>query len=90
MSLLGKYTKGWQFRTSTPAFEPGSEYRVVITGFDDAGGTAVARVGDSVLHVEDAGRAHVDAIARVRVTEFDGNEHVGRAELVEVVGETTY
>lgn len=90
MSALRKFMEGWHFRTTTPDFEPGSEYRVVITGYDDRNGAAVARVGDSVLHVDDIGRAYVDAIARVRVTEFDRNEHVGRAELVEVVGETTY
>lgn len=90
MSLLDKYLAGWRIRSSTPDFEPGEEYRVVITGYDDAEDAAIARVGDSVLYVDDTRPAHVDTIVRIRVTEFDSNDHAGRAELLEVVGETTY
>lgn len=90
MSLVEKYFKGWHLRTATPDFEPGEEYRVVITNYDDAERAAYARVGDTKLFVDDTGRDYLDKIARVRVTEFDGNGHSGRAELLEVVGETTY
>lgn len=90
MSLLEKYLKGWQFRTTTPDFEVGEEYRVVITGYDETEQRAVARVGDTVLYLEDTQPAHVDTVAEVRITEFDANEHTGSAEVVDVVGETTY
>ncbi|QLG60408.1 DUF7513 family protein [Halorarum salinum] len=88
MSLFGKYLKGWQFRSANPSFEVGQELTAMITGTD--GDTPVARVGDTILRVPDAPRTAVDKRVRLRVTEFDGNEHEGTAELVEVVGETTF
>lgn len=90
MSLVEKYFRGWRRRSSTPDFEPGEEYRVVLTGYNETERAAVARVGDTEIYVDDTSRDYVDKIARVRVTEFDDNGHSGRAELVEVVGETTY
>jgi hypothetical protein len=90
MSALSKFLRGWQFRTSTPGLETGAELSVQVTGYDDGEGAAVARIGDTRLLIDGTSRDHVDKIAHVVVTEFDDGEHVGRARLREVVGETTY
>lgn len=90
MSLLKKYLTGWQFRTTTPDFEVGEEYRVVITGYDETEQLAMARVGDTVLYLENTQPDHVDTVAKIRITEFDENEHTGSAEVVDIVGKTTY
>lgn len=82
--------KGWQFRTRTPRLEPGQEVSVMLTDYDAEAGAAVARIGDTRLVVEGTGADHLDKIVHVRVSEFDDEQHVGRAELTEVVSETTY
>lgn len=88
MSWLEKYLAGWSFRTATPTFEPGQELAVIITGFD--GDTALARVGDTVLHVEEAPAAALDARVRIEILEFDENEFVGRATFLDLLGEGTF
>lgn len=88
MSLLEKYTKGWSFRTNTPAFEEGDEISVYVTGIED--GTPVARIGDTKLRVTDAPSELVDKRVLLRVTSFDDDAHVGEAEYLEVVGESAF
>lgn len=88
MSLLEKYLKGWSFRTSRPSFEPDEELTVIVSEYDD--GSPVARIGDTVLHVDDVPPNAIDRRVRVRVTEFDENEHDGRATYLETVGETAF
>ncbi|MCO8244420.1 MULTISPECIES: hypothetical protein [unclassified Haladaptatus] len=83
MSLLDKYLAGWSFRTSTPTFEVGEEIDVYLTG--QRNGTATARVGDTILRVEGAPPGKVDDRVRLRVEEFDANEHRGRATFVETI-----
>lgn len=83
MSLLDKYLAGWSFRTNKPEFEAGEEIDVYLTGHRN--GTATARVGDTILHVEGAPSNAVDERVRLRVEEFDANEHVGRATFVEAL-----
>jgi hypothetical protein len=90
VSLVEKYLHGWQFRSTTPNFEVGGEYQVVLTGSDETERAAVARLGDSKIDVDDTDRDYVDTIAQVRVTEFDYDDNARRAELLEMVGETTY
>lgn len=63
---------------------------MVLTGYDENERAAVARVGDSKIHVDDTDRDNVDTIAQVRVTQFDSDDNAGRAELLDVVSETTY
>jgi hypothetical protein len=90
VSLVEKYLHGWQFRSTTPNFEVGGDYQVVLTGSDETERAAVARLGDSKIDVDDTDRDYVDTIAQVRVTEFDYDDKARRAELLDVVGETTY
>jgi len=88
MSLLEKYFAGVGFRTSTPAFEPGEEISAFVTGYD--GDTPVARIGDTVLRVEDAPADAVDARARLRVESFDEAAHTGTATYLERTGESAF
>lgn len=90
MSLLGKYLQGWRFRGSRPSLEPGSEVNVFITEYDDTEGTAIARIGDSRLYVDGAGRELLEKRVRVSVSEFDEAAGVGRGEFVRVIGESSY
>ena len=86
--MIEKYLEGWSFRSATPTFEPGEEITVVLTGV--RGDDVVARVGDSLLAVDGATPEDVDRRAKITVTEFDDNDHDGRAELLDIVGETTF
>lgn len=88
MSLLGKYTKGWRLRSSNPSFDPGQEIELFLTGVE--GDTVVARVGDTKIRVPNASREYLDTRCRLRITEFDENNHVGEAEFVEKIGESAF
>lgn len=81
MTVLSKFLHGWQFRTATPSLETGAELTVQVTGYDRGEGAAVARIGDTRLLIDGAGPDHVDGLARITVTEFDDEAHVGRARL---------
>ncbi|WP_330630555.1 DUF7513 family protein [Halocatena halophila] len=81
MSLLEKYLKGWQFRTNTPAFEPGESVELFV--FDVIDGTPVASVGDTKLFIEDAPPELAGSRAIVEITSFDDQEHTGSAKLLE-------
>ena len=85
-----KYLKGCQFRTAKPRFDPGQELSLIITDYDHEADDAVAQVGDTRIHIEDTSSDIVDMKARIEVTDFDDNDHVGTAELIEVIGETMY
>lgn len=88
MSLLGKYLKGWSFRTSRPSFDVDDEIQVFLTGVQD--GDVVARVGDTIIRVPDADTAYVDTRCRIRITEFDDGEATGEATFVEKVGGSAF
>ncbi|WP_458184925.1 DUF7513 family protein [Haladaptatus sp. NG-WS-4] len=83
MSLFDKYLKGWSFRTNKPEFDVGEEIDLYITGYEN--GTAVARVGDTILDVDGAPVSAIDTHVRLRIEEFDANDHVGRATYLEPI-----
>ncbi|WP_433628502.1 DUF7513 family protein [Halomicrococcus sp. NG-SE-24] len=85
---MEQFLKGVGFRTNRPVFEPGEEIEVYVTGYE--GDAAVARVGDTVLRIPDAPRDALDKRVRLRVEEFDDNDHDGQASLLEVVGDQTF
>lgn len=88
MSLKDKYLAGWWFRTNKPSFEPGEEITAFVTGYD--GDAPVARIGDTILRVEDAPADAMDTQVRLRVDSFDGNDHEGTATYLETVGESAF
>jgi hypothetical protein len=88
MSRFEKYTKGWSFRSRHPSFDVGDEISVFVTGSED--GVQLARIGDSKLRIPDAPGDLLDKRVRIRVTEFDDDEHVGEAEYLETVGESAF
>ncbi|GAA0246669.1 hypothetical protein ACFFQF_05615 [Haladaptatus pallidirubidus] len=88
MSLLDKYLAGWSFRTNKPEFDVGQEIDVYLTDYSN--GTALARVGDTLIHVEDAPPDALDTRVRLRVDEFDTNDYVGEATFVEAIDGTTF
>ena len=81
MSRLSAFLEGWSFRTARPTFEPGEEFTAFVTGYED--GAGIVRVGDTVLRLNDATPAIVDTKVRLRVEEFDGNDHEGSASVLE-------
>lgn len=88
MSLRKKYLAGLGFRTNKPTFEPGEEISVFVTGYE--GNTPIARVGDTVLRIEDAPDDALDTRVRLRVEEFDANDHDGTATYLETVGGSAF
>jgi ABC-type molybdate transport system ATPase subunit len=90
MSLFEDLFSDWQLRTATPRLEQDQEVTVVVTDYDQETGAAVVRIGDSRLRIEDTQPDIVDMSVRIRVTDFDTNEHTGTAELLEITGETMY
>jgi hypothetical protein len=90
MSLFSKYMKGWKFRTTSPTLDPGSTVDVFLAEYDAREEAALAYVGDTKLYVEGATPEHVERRVRVEITEFESNGGVGRGEVVQVVGESSY
>ncbi|WP_227355453.1 DUF7513 family protein [Haladaptatus salinisoli] len=88
MSILEKYTKGWTFRTNKPEFDAGEEIDAFITGYEN--GHAVARVGDTILRVDDVPADAIDTRVLLRVEEFDTNDHTGRATFIESIDGGTF
>lgn len=69
----------WRFRTSHPAFEPGQQIEVYLTGFDASTGRGVARIGDSILDVEGVRSDQLDTLVTITVESFDRQTHRGAA-----------
>ncbi|WP_232687704.1 DUF7513 family protein [Halobacterium zhouii] len=88
MSRLSAFFTGIGFRTNRPTFEPGEEVVAFVTGVED--GRAVVRVGDTKLYLEDPPENPVDLQVRLRIDEFDGNDHDGTATYLETVGQSSY
>jgi hypothetical protein len=88
MSRLDAFFEGWGFRTNRPTFEPGEEFTAFVTGYEDD--TGIVRLGDTVLRLSEASPDLVDTQVRLRVEAFDGNDHAGRATVLEELGGGTY
>ena len=84
MSRLDAFLKGWTFRTNKPTFEPGAEFTAYVTGYQN--GTGLVRLGDSVLRLDEAAPDLLDTQVRLRVEEFDTDDHTGRATVLEELG----
>lgn len=101
MSLFDAFTEGWTFRTNEPTFEPGAEITAFVTGRESDG--YVARIGDTILSLDqsddgehggrnaDGGETDLlDTRVRLRVEEFDTNDHTGRATVLERLDEGAF
>ena len=88
MSLRKKYFAGLGFRTNKPSFEPGEEISAFVTGYE--GDTPIVRVGDTILRVKGAPENALDTRVRLRVEEFDVNDHDGTATYLETVGQSSF
>lgn len=86
--MTNPFLEGFSFRTKTPSFEPGQEIEVMVTGRTDEG--FIARVGDTILHVEGAPEGSIDTRIRARVTDFDDEAHTGTIEFIEKIGESSF
>jgi hypothetical protein len=89
-SFWKQYLKGWTFRSATPAVSPGDEHIVFVSRYDDSTGENIIHTGDTQIRVENEDSDISGKKVRIRVTDFDANEHLGHAEVLEVVGEATY
>jgi len=93
MSVFDKFLAGFSFRGSTPDYAVGDTIEVMVTGREgDAvgGGTAIARVGDSTLRIEDAPTDAVNTRVVVDVESWDGSGHRGVGTYRETVGESAF
>ena len=88
MSRLDAFFEGWTFRSNKPTFESGEEFTAFVTGHEN--GTGIVRLGDSVLRLSEVSSDLVDTQVRLRVEEFDANDHSGRATVLEELGGGTY
>ena len=86
--MTNSFLYGIGFRSKTPSFDADQEIELMVTGKTEEG--HIARVGDSVLHIEDAPRGAVDTRIRARVTAFDDETHRGTATYIETVGESSF
>ncbi|UWG47369.1 Uncharacterized protein HSRCO_1081 [Halanaeroarchaeum sp. HSR-CO] len=86
--MTNPFFAGFSFRTKTPSFDVGDELELFVTGQSDEG--FVARVGDTILHVEGAPSGSVDTRIRARVTDFDTESHQGTVEFIEKIGESSF
>ncbi|GAB3706302.1 DUF7513 family protein [Halorubrum pallidum] len=88
MSVFDKFLAGWSFRSSTPDYEPGETIEVMVTGRE--GETAVARIGDSTLQIEEAPADAVDTRVLVDVETWDAGERRGTGTYRKTVGESAF
>ncbi|WP_049898794.1 DUF7513 family protein [Halococcus agarilyticus] len=88
MSRLDALFEGVGFRTNRPTFEPGEEIAAFVTGYEN--GHALVRIGDTVFRLADATPDLVDTQVRLRVEEFDDNDHVGRATVLDEIGDSSF
>ena len=88
MSMLDKYLAGWSFRTKLPDFDPGEEIEVMVTAMED--GAAKARIGDSVLHINDVPGNLLHKRVLVKVDDWDRDGHHGEGTYLETTGESSF
>jgi len=93
MSRFDKFFAGFSFRDSTPDCAPGDVIEVMVTGVEGGGGearTAVARIGDSTLQIEDAPSDAVNTRVVVEVASWDDSAHRGTGTYRKTVGESAF
>jgi hypothetical protein len=88
MSFVEKYMSGWKFRTTTPDYEVGETIEAMITSMPD--GKAKARIGDSVLRIQDAPEDALNTRVLVEIDEWDTEDHIGEGTYLETVGESAF
>ncbi|MGQ3329000.1 MULTISPECIES: DUF7513 family protein [Halorubrum] len=88
MSRFDKFFAGFSFRGSTPDYDTGDVIEVMVTGQE--GDTAVARIGDSTLRIEDAPADALNTRVLVAVETWDVAAHRGTGTYRETVGGSAF
>ncbi|QLG26342.1 hypothetical protein HUG10_01750 [Halorarum halophilum] len=84
MSRLSAFLEGWSFRTNKPTYSAGEEITAFVTGYEN--GAGIVRIGDTIIRLDAVTPDLVDTKIRLRIEEFDENDHVGTATLLEELG----
>jgi hypothetical protein len=91
MNLLDMFFSGWQFRSPTPSFEEDEEITITLSDYDEQEKSVYARVGDSKIYTGDGlSTDDIGKQARIRITEFEPDDHTGRAEVLQVGGDSGF
>lgn len=91
MNFLDMFFSGWQFRSPSPSFEEGDEITVTISDYDENEESAYARIGDSIVYTDDSlSMNDIGKQVQLRVTEFEPDNHTGRAEVLQIVSESEF
>ncbi len=88
MSVFDAFLEGWSFRTKLPDFDPGQEIEVMVTAVDN--GVVKARIGDSILTINDAPANPLHKRVMVKIDEWDNDGHHGEGTYLETVGESSF
>lgn len=91
MKVLDMFFSGWQFRSPSPNFEEGDEITVTLSDYDEKEESVYARIGDSTVYTDDSlSPDDIGKQVRLRVTEFESDDHTGRAEVLQIVSESEF
>lgn len=71
----------WRFRSTRPTLEVGQDIEVYLTAFDPDTGKGRARIGDTLLEVDDAKADQLDQLVRLHVESFNQDQGIGTARI---------
>ena len=89
ISFWKRYLQGWSFRSSNPELSSGEEYSAYVSQYESDSETNIIRIGDTKIQIEN-GINMAGLKIKFVVTEFDSSGHIGKAKVLETVGEATF
>lgn len=78
------FLESWSFRSATPSFEPGDRIRAIITDFNSQEGMGVARIGDTIIRVDNTTRDDLDREVGIEIEQFDRKRSRGEGRRLEI------